>query len=161
MTWKRSILVVANITATSEALLAELTRRAQREPLIATLIVPATSSEGGREAARAQLQAALESLRAAGIEADGLIGDSDPILAVSEAWDPKRYDEIIVSTLPMSESKWLHAGLPERIGKLTGAAVTHVAVPPPRAEAHTVVRKPEQAHLGIVTPLAGLWRRRT
>ena len=27
--------------------------------------------------------------------------------AVSEAWDPKRYDEIIVSTLPPDVSKWL------------------------------------------------------
>jgi hypothetical protein len=51
---------------------------------------------------------------------------------VTDAWDPKRYDEIIVSTLPMRFSKWLHAGLPERIGKLTDAPVTHVVSQPPK-----------------------------
>ena len=30
----------------------------------------------------------------------------------------------------MRFSKWLHAGLPERIGKLTGAPVTHVISQP-------------------------------
>jgi hypothetical protein len=38
-------------------------------------------------------------------------------VAVSTAWDPQRYDEIV-------------AGLPERIGELTNAPVTHVVSQP-------------------------------
>ena len=54
------------------------------------------------------------------------------MVAVTDAWDPKRHDEIIVSTLPMRFSKWMHAGLPERISRLTGAPVTHVVAEPPK-----------------------------
>ncbi len=34
----------------------------------------------------------------------------------------------------MRFSKWLHAGLPERISKLTDAPVTHVVSQPPKPE---------------------------
>jgi hypothetical protein len=134
MTWKRSCLVVANVTATSDELLDALRARADGQAAAFTLIIPATSSGGGRDAAVAQLEQALEELRAAGLEVQGSVGNADPILAVTDAWDPKRYDEIIVSTLPMRLSKWLHAGLPERIAKLTDAPVTHVVSQPPKAE---------------------------
>src|SRR6516164_9179507 len=131
MTWKRSFLVVANVTATSGELLEALKARA---PARYTLIIPATPFGGGREAAEAKLAEALEDLRAAGLEAEGSVGNADPILAVTDVWDPKKYDEIIVSTLPMRFSKWLHAGLPERIGRLTDAPVTHVVSEPPKPE---------------------------
>jgi len=131
MTWRRSFLVVANVTATSDELLGALR---DRTPASFTVIIPATPFAGGREAAQAKLEEALEQLRAAGVEADGSVGNADPILAVTDAWDPKRYDEIIVSTLPMRFSKWLHAGLPERIAKLTDAPVTHVVSQPARPE---------------------------
>jgi nucleotide-binding universal stress UspA family protein len=129
--WKRSFLVVANVTATSGQLIDELKARA---PASFTLVIPATPFGGGREAANATLAEALEQLREAGLEAEGMVGNADPILAVTDAWDPKKYDEIIVSTLPMRFSKWLHAGLPERIAKLTDAPVTHVVSPPPKPE---------------------------
>ncbi len=131
MTWKRSFLVVANVTATSDELIEALKARA---PASFTLIIPATPSGGGREAAMAKLEEAVGQLKAAGLEAEGSVGNADPILAVTDVWDPKRYDEIIVSTLPMRFSKWLHAGLPERIGKLTDAPVTHIVSQPPKPE---------------------------
>ena len=121
--------MVANVTATSDELIEALKARA---PASFTLVIPATPSGGGREAAAAKLDDALEQLRAAGLEAEGSVGNGDPILAVTDVWDPKKYDEIIVSTLPMRFSKWLHGGLPERIGKLTDAPVTHVVSQPPR-----------------------------
>jgi hypothetical protein len=132
MTWKRNILVVANVTAASPELLEALSARSRREPTSFTLVVPATTFGGGRAAAAEMLSAALERLRQAGLEADGAVGAPDPIVAVTDAWDPKRYDEIIVSTLPTKVSKWLHAGLPERVLKLTGAPVSHVVSAPPR-----------------------------
>src|SRR5947207_2602637 len=132
MTWTKSVLVVANVTATSDELLDALKAQAQREPSKFTLIIPATPFGGGRKAATKKLAGALESLRAAGLEAEGNVCDPDPICAVTETWDPKLYDEIVVSTLPMKFSKWLHAGLPERIIRLTGAPVTHIVSEPPK-----------------------------
>jgi GABA permease len=141
--WRKNVLVVANVTAGSDELLAALQTRAGEQPTACTLIVPATPSETDRAADRERLGAAVERLRAAGLEVEGRIADSDPIVAVSEAWDPRRYDEIVVSTLPMDVSKWLHAGLPKRIGELTGALVTHVVSEPPRPP---VVLAPPRPH---------------
>jgi hypothetical protein len=138
--WKRNALVVANVTATSPELVKLLVARAQEAHATFTLIVPATPGAGGRGAAQERLAEALAQLREAGLEVDGSIGDGDPIVAVTEAWNPRRHDEIVVSTLPMRVSKWLHAGLPERIAKLTGAPVTHV------------VSQPAKPTVGIVPP---------
>ena len=107
MTWKRNVLVVANVTATSDELLSTLRERAEREPMSFELIIPATPFGGGAEAASEQLQEALALLADAGLEARGGIGHGDPLVAVTDAWDPKTHDEIIVSTLPMRFSKWM------------------------------------------------------
>ena len=100
---------------------------------------------------------ALEQLHEAGLEAEGSVGNADPILAVTDAWDPKKYDEIIVSTLPMRFSKWLHAGLPERIAKLTDAPVTHVVSQPAeaRARGRAAAGAPRQRHGPALGPEPG------
>ena len=87
MAWKRNILVVANVTATSEELLAALKERVAQEPATFTLIVPATAFGGGHAAAAQQVDDAVEHMRAAGLLVEGSPGDADPIIAVSEAWD--------------------------------------------------------------------------
>jgi hypothetical protein len=135
---RKSVLVVANVTAASDELCRELSERAKLEPAAFTLVVPATHASGGRKAAEETLAHALERLHEAGIEADGTVGHSDPVVAVNDAWDPRRYDEIIISTLPMGSSRWLHAGLPERIFKLTGAKVSHIISTPPKPPVPTV-----------------------
>src|SRR5438270_2108319 len=132
MAWKRSVLVLANVTATSDELLQALQARAAREPMSFMLIVPATSLGGGRQAAKQQVLDAVERLRAAGLEAEGGIGDGDPMIAVTETWDPRRFDEIVIPTLPSAVSKWLQTDLPHRVAKLTGAPVTHVVSAPPK-----------------------------
>jgi len=149
MPWKKRVLVLANVTATSQELLEVMRSRAQSEAMEYTLIVPAAHSEGGRAAARAQLGDALTQLQAAGLDVAGEVRDADPLVAVTEAWDPKRYDEILISTLPMKFSKWMHAGLPERISKLTGALVTHVVSQPPRPVA-AAAPAPEHEDRGVM-----------
>jgi hypothetical protein len=149
MTWKRNFLVVANVTVTSAELLGEMTARAERQPTTFTLIVPATPFGGGRRAALQKLEEAIRQLREKGLEVDGSVGDADPIVAVTEAWDPKLFDEIIVSTLPLRFSKWLHAGLPERIERLTGAPVTHVVSYPPKPAVERVT-PPAHESLGVM-----------
>jgi GABA permease len=153
MTWKKHILVVANVTATSSELVEALKAIAAQDPVQFTLVVPATPFGGGRSAAKEKLEQACEELRQEGLHIDGLVGDSDPCVAVTETWDPKRHDEIIVATLPMHLSKWLHAGLPERIGRLTGAPVTHV-IAQPHAELEVAPAPPhERAAMGPLSVL--------
>lgn len=155
MTWTTNVLVVANVTATSPELTAALADRAGRGPATFTLLVPSDLTPGGRHTAAERLTAALQRLRDAGLEVDGEVTDSDPFVAVTEHWDPARYDEIILSTLPMKVSKWLHAGLPERIARQTGAPVSHVVSAPPRPPVHTSAPPVHESN-GVLTPLTVL-----
>jgi hypothetical protein len=98
--WKRHALVVANLTATSGELLEALVHRAARDPVMFTVLVPATRFGGGRSNAHEQLAEAIRLLGELGLEADRQVADTDPMVAIAEAWDPLRYDEITLSTLP-------------------------------------------------------------
>src|SRR4051794_11174668 len=116
MTWTFSVLVVANVTATSPELVAALSERAKRDPCRFTLVVPApVPGPDGREQAQRMLEDKLTRLRNEGLEVEGLIGDHDPLAAATEAYDPQRFDEIVISTLPTGTSKWLQVDLPHRI----------------------------------------------
>jgi GABA permease len=155
MPWTTNVLVVANVTATSPELLGALVGKAESGPARFRLVIPSSPVAGGRHAAEKQLSDALERLRAAGLDVEGTVGSIDPVVAVSDEWDPRTYDEVVVSTLPMGVSKWLHAGLPERVQRLTGARVTHVVAQPPKPEPQ-IRPVPERARLGVMTPLSVL-----
>ena len=154
MDWKTSVLVVANVTAASDDLLAALEARSEQGPAEFTLLIPAAG--GHRQKAREQLDRALERMRAAGLEATGLVGDSDPVVAVHEAWDPRRYDEVVVSTLPTGSSRWLRIDLPHRIERITDVPVRHVVSKPPAKPAATSPPPPKREHMGLLTPLETL-----
>lgn len=125
MAWQTRALVIANRTADSDQLLEALEGRARTGPMAFTLLVPCGPS--GRDEARGRLDGAVRRMRAAGLEVEGsLARDSDPVVAVHEAWEPGSYDEIIVCTLPTGVSRWLQVDLPHRVAKLTDAPVTHV-----------------------------------
>ena len=124
------VLVLANRTAGSPQLREALLERRERGPIKVTLLVPAAwevqDPHGGVETGRRRVRTALENLRDTGLEVQCRLGDADPITALREAWDPDRYDEVIVSTLPSRMSRWLQIDLPRRAGKITGVPVTHV-----------------------------------
>jgi hypothetical protein len=122
-----NVLVVANLTAGSQHLLDALKTRAERSPIRITLVMPAQGPGlGGREAVRERLEEALEGMRAAGLDAEGVVGDADPMDAVAECFDPARHDEAIVCTLPGRSSKWIQHDFPHRVARFTGVPVTHV-----------------------------------
>jgi hypothetical protein len=156
-----NVLVVANLTASSQYLLDALKARAERSPIRITLVMPAQGPGlGGRDAVRERLDEALEGMRAAGLEAEGAIGDNDPMEAVAECFDPARHDEAIVCTLPGRSSKWLQYDFPHRVARLTGVPVTHVVADdlrpaPPISPAPTHEREP----LGPLSVLAWGGRR--
>jgi hypothetical protein len=163
MTMNRSILVVASEAGRCDEwaeLAAALKAHVADKPASFRLIVPAPPAAGGREAALRQLSEAIAELAGSGLSADGRVGDSDPVIAVQEAWDPSLYDEIVISTLPTGLSKWLHAGLPERVAKLTGATVTHhvwePAKPPIEAQSGSLADHQPLVPRSPLVPLSAL-----
>ncbi len=122
-----NVLVVASQTAGSQHLLDALIHRAERSPIKVTLVMPAQGPGlSGREALREPLDQALAAMRDAGLKAEGAIGDTNPMDAVAEYFDPSRHDEVIVCTLPGRSSKWLQHDFPHRVARFTGLSVTHV-----------------------------------
>ena len=129
--YRQKLLVVANQTVDSDELYDALRQRAERGPLAVTLLVPQDQQAGLGQ----RVNAALERLHAAGIEAEAMLGDVDPACAVIEVWDPRRWDEVVVSTLPVGTSRWLRIDLPHRISRAVDAPVQHVETTRTRATA--------------------------
>jgi hypothetical protein len=130
-----SVLVVANRTAECPELLEALRARAIQGPCDFTLLVPSTphglawaaDMHAGGEEAEQHRQAFVDELRQEGLDvADAKVGDPDPLAAIQDECNFHEYDELIVSTLPLKISKWLHIDLPRKAGAATGLPVTHV-----------------------------------
>jgi hypothetical protein len=120
------VLVVAHRTAATPRLIAEVRSRAQLSPCRFTLLVPRPYWDPDTDEAAATLELAIPVLEeAAGGHVDGLIGDTDPFVAVQGTVEGGGFDEIIVSTLPERVSHWLHRDLPRRVEAL-GLPVTVV-----------------------------------
>jgi hypothetical protein len=130
MPWTTKLLVIANRTIDSDEICDAIVRRAAVGPVQVTLVAPASSGSGSmqerRTATAQRLERALQRLSDAGVAAQGVVGDADPMVAVQEAWDPRRFDEVIVATLPTGASRWMAANLPRRVERFTGARVTHI-----------------------------------
>ncbi len=156
MPFRTHLLVVANQTVDSPDLTAALAERHERGPIRVTLLAPALWSE--REDARRRLDEACRELGDREIEAEGLLGDADPIVAVQEAWNPAKYDEIIVSTFATGASRWMQVDLPHRVAKLTDCTVRHVESRPQRPVA-AAAPPPEQR--GLLESAVGLLRTST
>jgi hypothetical protein len=155
MAWEFSLLVVANVTAGSDELLDSLRERAERGTCAFTLVMPATGAE-----ARERLETALSRMREAGLDVEGKVGDPDPVVAVMDVWDPMKFDEIIVSTLPTGSSRWMGLDLPHRLEKLTSVPVRHVVSKPPQAEAPTGPPPERPQKMGVLAALSALVTRR-
>jgi hypothetical protein len=124
-----NVLVVANETVLSEALLGAVRERAARGPASFLIICPQSDPAGGEHLhpdAERRLRAALSELRSAGIDAHGQIAHPDPYAAVMETVHDERVDEVIVSTFPGERSGWLRRDLVGRLRADAGVPVEHV-----------------------------------
>jgi GABA permease len=127
----RRVLVVANQTATSAALIWDLQLRAKRGPVDFHLVVPALNShlrqwlsgtDDAALAARRRAEHAATVLKFHGLPISVEVGDSVPLLAIHDALAQFDADEIVISTLPANRSHWLEHNLVE-------LARTHFDVP--------------------------------
>jgi hypothetical protein len=120
------ILVVAYRTAATPRLLEAVRDRARRGPCAFTLLLPRPYWDPDTEEAALTLELAVPLLEeAAGAHVEGVVGDSDPLVAVRELLGARHFDEVIVSTLPEHVSHWLRRDLPRRMEQL-GVPVTVV-----------------------------------
>lgn len=144
-----SILVVANETLGGEALAAQLRRVIDADPsahfvVLAPVSTPAPVDFGGamgvmsgisvidpevqdhlKNVAGERLKTLLSWFRNAGVEAEGAVV-GDPMTAMEEAVAARKYDEIIVSTLPARVSQWLRLDLVHRAARRIDVPITTV-----------------------------------
>lgn len=129
------VLVVANRTAATPALIDAVRERAQRGPATFTLLIPNPAhglhkvvdpEDQEQSEAEATLELAIPLLeRAAGAPVEGMIGCAEPLAAIQDAINLHGFDEIIISTLPQRVSRWLKLDLPHKAAGL-GLPVTTV-----------------------------------
>src|SRR5919198_3124599 len=129
------VLVVANRTAATPALIDAVRERAQRGSATFTLLIPNPAhglhkvvdpEDQEQDEAEATLELAIPLLeKAAGAPVEGMIGCSEPLAAIQDAINLHGFDEIIISTLPQRVSRWLKLDLPHKAAGL-GLPVTTV-----------------------------------
>jgi GABA permease len=131
------ILVVANETVGGPELLSEIRERSEGREARVLVVCPALNSplrhwvsdeDEARALAQARLDESLASMRAAGLDAAGEIGDGDPVQAIEDAVRTFRPDELIISTHPAGRSHWLERGVVEKARERFNLPVTHVVV---------------------------------
>lgn len=135
MSEEARILVVANKTAATPALIEAVRERAARGPARFTLLVPNTAhglhklvdpEDQAATEAQTTIELALPLLEeAAGGPVDSMIGVAEPLAAIQDAINLHGFDELIISTLPQRVSKWLKLDLPSKAAGL-GLPVTTV-----------------------------------
>lgn len=133
----RHILVVANETASSRALVELVQKKAADEKARVTVVAPVNQPSQGyvvyydtrRASARRRLDRTLDVLREAGVSSTGIVVESDPVSALRDAIHQLEPDEVIVSTHPQKQSGWLRKNLVEQMRRVAGGLpFEHVVV---------------------------------
>jgi GABA permease len=134
----RRILVVANQTATGRELLEEIRNRARGRECEVMLVSPAlvgsraarwaSDIDEGRDLARQRMARSVTALREVGVEVRAEVGDPDPNMAIEDALRVFPADEIVISTLPPEQSRWLEHEVVERTRQEVDLPMTHVIV---------------------------------
>ncbi|MCW2977419.1 MAG: hypothetical protein JWM06_2700 [Actinomycetia bacterium] len=119
----RHILVVANETVVSHALVDLIQQKDADGPVRVTVLSPVTQPRQGyvvyydtrRAAARRRLDRTLDRLRGGGIPATGVVIEANPVSALRDAINQLEPDEVIVSTHPQKQSGWLRRNLVDQM----------------------------------------------
>jgi hypothetical protein len=140
------VLIVANRTAATPALIEAVRERAGKGPAAFTLLVPSTShglhqlvdpEDHGSSEAEQTLELAIPLLEeAAGGTVEPMVGVAEPLAAIQDALNLHGFDEVIISTLPKRVSRWLHLDLPHKAAGLGVPVTTVTAKGTEQIEAH-------------------------
>ena len=133
----RRILVIANETVGGGALRNEIRSRSEGYNAEVLVVTPALNSpvrhwtsdeDRARAEAQQRLEASLERLGRAGIDARGEVGDGDPLQAIEDALRTFGADQIVISTHPEGRSHWLERGVVTGAKQRFAVPITHVVV---------------------------------
>jgi GABA permease len=135
---KYRLLVVANQTVGGRALLEEIANRCRGRKSEILVVTPALAGsraahwasdlDEGMELARQRMELSLQAIDEAGLRARGVVGDSDPNVAIEDALARFPADEILISTHPPDRSRWLEHGVVRRAKDEIALPVSHVIV---------------------------------
>jgi GABA permease len=125
---QRHILVVANETVVSPALVELIEAKATDGDVRVTVLAPVNQPRQGyvvyydtrRAAARRRLDKTLALLRSDRVPATGVVVETDPVSALRDALDQLEPDEIIVSTHPQQKSGWLRRNAVDQMRRVAG-----------------------------------------
>lgn len=134
------VLVLANQTVEADELREELKRIDETGQAQYFVCVPANPVDTGQaehkgavfiweatvEAAQQRLDYTLDSLRSAGLDAEGALGEYRPMQALADAVKQFGPDRIVICTLPPDRSAWLRFDVVERARAEYEVPVTHV-----------------------------------
>jgi len=129
-------LVVSNQRLDDPALLSVMRAHAQ-ELADFHVVVPATAPQDqstppngdADQVAQDRLARALDRFHAAGLKATGEVGHADPLDAIDTALKRTRYAGIVITTLPLGISRWLHLDLPHRAARKARIPVECIVAP--------------------------------
>jgi len=134
---ERRILVIANETVGGQELLSLLRQKSEGVNEHLLVVTPALNSQvrhwtsdedGARAAAQQRLDASLARLRSEGIQAEGEVGDADPLQAMEDALRTFGADEIVISTHPEGRSHWLERNVVGSARDRFDVPIIHVVV---------------------------------
>jgi hypothetical protein len=137
------VLVVANDPVEAGLLGAAIDRttppRAQPQVLVVAPALNArfrgwtSDDDEAYDAAELRLRSCIDDLELSGYDANGIIGDADPLLATAEALRVFRADMLVIATHPERRANWLARNLIARARERFGlpvVALTAEAAPP-------------------------------
>src|SRR5206468_12556393 len=111
------ILVLANETSDAPELVNDVRSRVSGGRGEVLVVAPALNSrlrqwtsddEGARRAAEGRLLHCLDGLRRVGVDAEGVVGDADPLLAIEDTLHGFPADELVIAThAAPAHSGWL------------------------------------------------------
>jgi hypothetical protein len=130
------LLVIANETIAGKGLHDQV-RESTADGGRVIIIAPALSSrlkyvfsdvDIPRAEAQERLDASMSLLHESGIDAEGEVGDANPVRAFEDAVAIYEPDGVLVSTHPEGRSNWIEKGVVEKIKSKTDLPVEHVVV---------------------------------
>lgn len=125
-------LVVATATVAAPDLVDRLKERAAASPHRYTIVCPRREDVSEAQIVN-DLASTLAELYRADVDATGQPMSPDPFLAVKNAIEHYRIDEVLISTFAGESSRWLEDDLIGRVREITEKQVEHIEVGRPAA----------------------------